>query len=83
MIRKSTAKSSPPSLPEIFYYSFNLSRYALAASTASSTLSTFVPFPILVGAFPPAFPPTTAETTFAHSDADAPDLDAVCSKTRG
>ena len=58
--------------------SLNRSRYFVATSTASSTLSAFVPFPMLVGAFPPALPPTTLEISLAHSFADAPCLLASC-----
>ena len=62
----------------LFPQSFNFSRYCDAASSASSTFSGLVPLPTLVGALPPAFPPTMLETVAAQSVEDAPCLLIPC-----
>lgn len=52
--------------------SVNCWRYRVAASKASSTFFGLVPLPMLVGALPPALPPTMLETAVAQSLAERP-----------
>ena len=59
---------------------WNCSRYFVAASTPSSSFSGSVPLPTLVAPLPPAAPPTTPETAFAHSLALRPCFEAPYKK---
>ena len=59
------------------------SKYFVAASKASPTLSGETPLPMLVGSLPPALPPIIPETVLDHAFAEAPALlapydDLVC-----